>query len=300
MDNALAHARTIARAQAANDELGAHFDALGGAELPGVGIYGAYQAALDALQGQLDSLALLRRTLDRLQVDATREFADALDAAIASGSAWALADLGAWDVVPAALTVAVVARETRTPALDAFGAMIEGQIRAALAMYALGIGLDAILPQLTPAVITRDAARLVGLAANNTAEMTVAQSLDKAGAGNQFGLQAIATIDERTTDCCLRVAGQVVPLDGEFILTGTPRYFDRMKQPPFHYWCRSVTALVKLESANDDLTRIMRAAADVELAARAAKDTTPFAGPINAGSVRPSQRQKLRRVVMGG
>jgi hypothetical protein len=84
MDNAVAHARTIARAQAANDELGAHFDALGGAELPGVGIYGAYQAALDALQGQLDSLALLRRTLDRLQVDATREFADALDAGACS------------------------------------------------------------------------------------------------------------------------------------------------------------------------------------------------------------------------
>lgn len=51
--------------------------------------------------------------------------------------------------------------------------------------------------------------------------------------------QAIAAIDERTTDCCLRVHGQIQPLDHDFHLTGTPRYADYLPRPPFHWRCRT-------------------------------------------------------------
>ncbi len=60
---------------------------------------------------------------------------------------------------------------------------------------------------------------------------------------SNFQKQAIATIDERTTDCCLRVHGQVQPIDEPFELTGTPRYADEVQDPPFHWYCRTSEAL---------------------------------------------------------
>lgn len=61
--------------------------------------------------------------------------------------------------------------------------------------------------------------------------------------GVQYKKQAIATIDERTTDCCLRVHGQIQDLDDPFILTGTPRYADEIQDPPFHWYCRTSETL---------------------------------------------------------
>jgi len=84
----------------------------------------------------------------------------------------------------------------------------------------------------------------------------------------RWSKEAIATIDERTTDCCLQVHGQVVSFDGDFKLTGTPRYADEMDWSPFHDYCRTSIASVPTELAEDDLTVQMRAAARAELEAR--------------------------------
>lgn len=73
--------------------------------------------------------------------------------------------------------------------------------------------------------------------------------------------QAIAAIDNRTTDCCLRVHGQVVDLDGSFKLTGTPRYADEMEWSPFHGWCRTAVALYD-KRYDLDITDQMTDAAD--------------------------------------
>ena len=83
----------------------------------------------------------------------------------------------------------------------------------------------------------------------------------------RFQKQAIAAIDERTTECCLKVHGQTRPLDGKFKLTGTPRYADYMDQPPFHMYCRTAMVLY-LPEYDDGLTGEMEAAAADELAAR--------------------------------
>lgn len=60
---------------------------------------------------------------------------------------------------------------------------------------------------------------------------------------------AVAVLDERTTECCLRVHGQVQPLDQPFRLTGTPRFADEMDWPAFHNHCRTSVALI---NANHD------------------------------------------------
>ncbi|GIK42437.1 MAG: hypothetical protein BroJett011_62700 [Chloroflexota bacterium] len=81
--------------------------------------------------------------------------------------------------------------------------------------------------------------------------------------------QAIAAIDERTTDCCLRVHGQIKDLDQPFVLTGTPRFADEMQSPPFHLYCRTAQALwlERFEAAGITTAR-MRDAARAELEAR--------------------------------
>lgn len=59
----------------------------------------------------------------------------------------------------------------------------------------------------------------------------------------RFQKQAIAVIDEKTTDCCLQVNGQVRDFDKDFHLTGTPRFADFQEWSPFHYNCRTTIAL---------------------------------------------------------
>lgn len=79
--------------------------------------------------------------------------------------------------------------------------------------------------------------------------------------------QAIAALDERTTDCCLRVHAQIVRLRERFRLTGTPRYADRMDWSPFHWWCRTSVVLY-LAQFEDGISQQMRDAADAELERR--------------------------------
>lgn len=85
----------------------------------------------------------------------------------------------------------------------------------------------------------------------------------------EYQKQAIATIDERTTQCCLRVHGQIQPLEKPFKLTGTPRFGDYVPDPPFHWYCRTTEVLYteKFEEFGIS-TAQMRDAANAELDAR--------------------------------
>jgi hypothetical protein len=79
--------------------------------------------------------------------------------------------------------------------------------------------------------------------------------------------QAIAWIDPVTTQCCLRVHGQIQDFNKPFRLTGTPRYADRMKTPPFHMWCRTTMALY-MKEFDLGLTEEMRREALAEMKRR--------------------------------
>ena len=79
--------------------------------------------------------------------------------------------------------------------------------------------------------------------------------------------QAIAVIDSSTTDCCLRVHGQVVGLNEPFRLTGTPRFADSKMSPPFHWNCRTIVCL----RGTDERTEAMLMDANAEITARQEK-----------------------------
>jgi len=84
----------------------------------------------------------------------------------------------------------------------------------------------------------------------------------------RYKKQAIAVLDRRTTDCCLRVHGQIVPFDGEFTLTGHPSFADKIDWSPFHWYCRTSIVLYS-ESFDSGLTERMRRAAEYVLSQRA-------------------------------
>jgi len=82
--------------------------------------------------------------------------------------------------------------------------------------------------------------------------------------------QAVAAISPETTDCCLRVHGQIQPLDKPYQLTGEPRFADEMMYPSFHWNCRtaSVAYHSDFESGSRMTTAGMVEAAKAELAGR--------------------------------
>jgi len=85
----------------------------------------------------------------------------------------------------------------------------------------------------------------------------------------EYKKQAIAAIDHKTTDCCLRVHGQIQPLDKPFILDGYPRYSDKMDAPPFHWNCRSAISIYTERMETKGITTAeMEDAAQAELRAR--------------------------------
>lgn len=75
-----------------------------------------------------------------------------------------------------------------------------------------------------------------------------------------FDKQAIAAIDERTTQTCIRVHGQIQDFNKPFILTGQPRFARKMQAPPFHFHCRTTSALYQ-DEFDIGLTDRMRDAA---------------------------------------
>ena len=96
----------------------------------------------------------------------------------------------------------------------------------------------------------------------------------------RFMKQAVAALDARTTDCCLRVHGQIRELDEPFHLTGTPRYADYQDWPGFHWYCRTSGVLYQ-EEFDEGLTDKMRDGAQFFMRERE-KGNTPDNYPVDA------------------
>lgn len=123
-----------------------------------------------------------------------------------------------------------------------------------------------------------------------TAATALGQTYYEAGQSQseqRWRKQAVAAIDERTTNCCLRVHGQIQDLDAPFHLTGTPRYADYKQHAPFHDFCRTAEALhLEVFETVGITTREMRDAARAELEARERTGTRVEIHPANAVSRR--------------
>jgi len=267
------HRQAIRAAERTGEGLRVLFGRMGTAEHPRGAILSAYRSSRRALRDVMRREGAMR-LVEGVQVLAgLRAEVDE----IAHGMLVQAQELGMEQAEREAGIYGLVAPRVRIfegiqAAHAAWMGPVEAQIagaRAALAMdwdEGMVVGDEERVGLLNPSVATREGARWLAIAALLGWIAVVGGGARRAPVS--FMRQAVAAIDERTTDCCLRVHGQVVGLRRDFELTGTPRYADRLRDPPFHWYCRTSVCLVRAEDADDELSQQLREAGRAELEAR--------------------------------
>lgn len=286
MDEIAIRQKTITTALKTTESLGAIFSGLSGFSLP---YRSARKSVREALTGKgnrdiATPLALLRQNLS-LQTEQllSRSLALGLSSAYRQAATWSPGD---------PLLSSTLTPGTRSPSPTLFGlttgpahaawmALVDKQILAVQALVASGASLDEILgDESRQGVLRENEAATEGTRwiTDLTSAAWIALLLwllSKDWSVPVYGTsqpswdhQVVAAIDERTTDCCLRAHGQVVPLTKDFTLTGFPRYADHLPHPPFHWYCRTSEVVLPHHLANDQVTQNMLTAARNELNAR--------------------------------
>ncbi len=293
--------RGLAEAQRAalgqNEEIGRLFSQVGTAEHPRGRVLVAYRNALRGLQGALrvegwQRALAMREVLGALAGEVNRSAGSLIEQAVGVGVEGANRQLAAWEVTTWSTAGALPASliEAMTQQRAALNMTVAAQTAQAVSLAVSGadegriVGDEGRQGVVRPAeTATQLAAGLATLAA--LAWWWIIQEQTRRS-GLVFWHQAVAALDERTTDCCLRVHGQARPLDKPFHLVGVPRYADDLEHPPFHWYCRTSEALVRPEDVSAPLTIEMIAAARAELAARAATGGRVEIHPSHARSRR--------------
>jgi len=264
------HERAVREALRTNRKLKVLFGQLGTREHPRGRVLTAYRQARRALKGNVARLPVVRDVLGELRTTLAGVAMDALTEAERIGLQQARTTLAVYGLP----------NYVETPGVsDEFGAWMavyDAQAAAVLALAAADdeatiLGDAGRVGTLSPAPVVREGARWLAVAALASLTMGIDAGVTRGGAQGDYMRQAVAAIDERTTNCCLRVHGQVTEIRGKFTLTGTPRWADKMTGPPFHNFCRTSVALVHVDDVDDELSVTMRQAGRAELAAR--KDT---------------------------
>lgn len=283
------HARAVALALATNDALGALFDDLGSKD-DERGIYGIYALFLALLEQLFDVPVQALGALGRMELQLERELNTSMGNAASLGisTALSLLSLRGFEAVAGA---ELLGAPLRAAAVDALMGIVRAQIGTARSAILYNVfDRETVLGSaerpglLAPGPVVRESARWI--AATSSAAQVQVIDAGLGDARDEWGLQAVAAIDERTTECCLKVHGQVAPLGEPFRLTGEPRYADEMSAPPFHQYCRSSLALVKLDEATDALSRDMVDAAYAEFVSRKTGDKRAVRVPSSAVSRR--------------
>lgn len=281
----MTHEASVRQALRTAVELRRLFDRMGNTEHPRGRILSAYRQARRAM-ATAASLGEVQRVLQDLRIAVDAAARASLTEAVSIGAAQAAVEVAAYGLPVAPTTYAPTVEITAW--LDTYSA----QALQVTAIYLTTgdmtriIGDGSRVGVLSPAPVTRSGANWIVAALAAAWTAAVGTSLDRAGARSDFVRQAVAAIDERTTDCCLRVHGQTAEINGNFRLTGTPRYADRMRNPPFHDFCRTATCLVRRDEAGDNLTQRMTDAARAELGARQPDDNRQVIHPASATSRR--------------
>jgi len=284
------HERAIQNALDTGDDIKALFDKLGSADHPRGVIMALHRSFMREIAPHLDNPPVMREMLRTYKTRLTVAFVQVFEQAAVTGANRAERDIARNDIVEnGALLPDPILSQLTQPARDAIAAAIDAQINAVYAQLAMGrdpvavIGDAGRVGLLSPSSLLKIGKRIVAEMVSSARDQRL-QSAFGSGFGGFGGLilpdanavarvevykrQAIAAIDERTTDCCLRVNGQVVGVDELFKLTGTPRYAGKMADPPFHDYCRTSVALVHQDDIDDRMTSDMRKAAIAEIKAR--------------------------------
>lgn len=273
-----AHEAAVRSALRAGDRIGRLIARLGTAEHPRGEVLAAYRNAERGLAEVLrrGDTGIRRggeaaEVLVGLRRDVARTARQTLSDAVGIGRDDAARQAQAWG-----LGQTRTGMDVDTAAMEAaWLAVVDAQSAAALALVATGadageiVGDDSRAGVLRPAVTVAEGGRWIAGAVSAAWRWWIGQWTGGRGQGaGEWYHQAVAAIDERTTDCCLRVHGQVQRLERPFELRGTPRYADRLDHPPFHWYCRTAEALLHQDQVGDGLTQEMLDAALAELLAR--------------------------------
>jgi hypothetical protein len=265
---------------------------LGTAEHPRGQILSAYRTSRNALASILKRqdatmVQQAQQTLDELRRNVQAAILTSLSMSIVLGQESAQIQIAAYEAVGVS---AQVARQAPRPSLYSAApvAALDQQLQAVNALIATGaapeevIGDGTRLGLLQPAPVQNETARWLRTAVTGGFIGWLIGTQPQAPTIERFPFrrQAIAGIDERTTNCCLLVHGQTVGMDEYFALIGTPRYADRQKDPPFHDRCRTSVALY-LAEYDDGYTDMMQEAAQLEQQARES-DNYKAPHPANA------------------
>lgn len=261
---------SIQAALRTNHELGKLFAKLGTAEHPRGKVLMAYRnarrAMRDVLRQRAPAIALgawLGARLGAQEImtglkDSVRMIADTtLAAAVELGWEQAQVEAKVWELEPLMPFVDIVSMT------DAWVGMVEQQERGILATLATGadpaliLGSDVTVGLLRPDTVAREGAHWLAVAAGLALLGALQPAMQASGLA--WGKQASAAIDARTTECCLRVHGQVVPENKPFHTTGSPAFAEWQDWPDFHWNCRTSGTLVPLDEADDDLTEMLLA-----------------------------------------
>ena len=231
------HRHAMRLALSASDELARLFNKLGNTEHPRGSILTAYRRARRALAGA-----------SRISPLVVSETFTALRGEITASVTALISEAVTYSLTQAGEMLSIYGLGLPTPgdtntltALAVVLSVVAQQENAIYYQVMTGIDLERILGDgtrvgiLSPAPVNREATNILA-GAMSAGWSGILGTLDRIGARAEFGKQAIAAIDHKTTDCCLRAHGQVVALDKPFKLTGTPRYADELDWVPFHWY----------------------------------------------------------------
>jgi hypothetical protein len=232
------HDKVVKDAEHTHRELGKMIDGLGGVEHPKGDISAAYRAAHREVRdiAKREAWNEIPEAMESLQGKVSGVAGKAVRAASALGIESARIQFGVYDIE--------IPEEWEDPATtyleDAWSNVVRQQISSVQAAIAARPDPIILLGDKTrqglirPGPVIAAGAGFMAAALASAWALTADRGAKKADPRADFRRQAIAAVDQRTTDCCLRVHGQVVKMDQPFHLSGTPRYGDRIMSPPFH------------------------------------------------------------------
>jgi hypothetical protein len=245
-----------------NERMGVLFADIGNSANPEGRIAALYSDARFAIIGALAggaAISVIQGILDRLKRDIQREIAAIFNSSISLGAEEARWQL---ELYEASISGGINLTTEKDSALKAILARFDAQYAAILALLMVDASDEQIVGDdnrngvFNGFEIMEAVAYWAAFLVWNAFDTVVANSATLPGSQikNLFKM-AVAVIDDRTTDCCLRVHGQIQPLDGMFRLTGTPRFADEMDYPAFHRYCRTGTVLYSPELDADGKQR---------------------------------------------
>jgi hypothetical protein len=239
-----AHKIAIEAALKTNDELQTLFEKLGTADAPRGRVLAAYRMARRALSGNVSSLAVVLDTLNELRATVQSVVTDILHSAVEIGATQARRELRAYGLGDTQASVGAVEQQA---ALEAVLASLDAQIAKVRALALMGnadeavvLGGDTHAGILSPGVVNSEASKWIGVL-SGAAWLASVQHATRGGGEQEFRRQAIAAVDERTTETCLLINGTVVGMDEPFPLQGEPwnsakRYGFSAMALPFHWY----------------------------------------------------------------